>query len=75
MSSLENRLSVFRKLPLRAQLAMIISSKTNKTLNQNKAYIESLEQIHSSCVANATPEAKLAYDKAKKLIIDEKLQN
>ena len=43
MSSLEKRLSVFRKLPLRAQLAMIVSSKTNKTLNQNKAYIESLE--------------------------------
>ena len=73
MSSLEKRLAVFRKLPLRAQLAMIVSSKTNKTLNQNKAYIESLEEIHSSCVANATPSEKLAYDKAKKSIIDEKL--
>ena len=75
MSSLEKRLAVFRKLPLRAQLAMIVSSKINETLSRNKEYIESLEQIHSSSVANATPSEKLAYDKAKKLITDEKLQN
>ena len=70
MSSLENRLTVFRKLPLRAQLAMIVSSKANKTLSQNKSYIERLEEIHNSCVANATREEKLAYDKAKESIID-----
>ena len=70
MSSLEKRLAVFRKLPLRAQLVTIVSSKTNKTLGQNKAYIASLEQVHSSCLANATVEEKLAYDKAKESIID-----
>ena len=70
MSSLEKRLAVFRKLPLRAQLAMIVSSKANKTLGKNKEYIASLEQIHSSCVANATPSEKLAYDKVKKSIIN-----
>ena len=70
MSSLEQRLAVFRKLPLRAQWAMIVSSKTNKTLSQNKEYIESLEEIHGSCVANATPEEKLAYSRAKESIID-----
>ena len=70
MSSLENRLTVFRKLPLRAQLAMIVSSKANKTLSQNKSYIERLEKIHKSCVAKATPEERLAYDKAKESIID-----
>ena len=70
MSSLEKRLAVFGKLPLRAQLAMIVSSKTNKTLNQNEAYIESLEEIHSKCLANATEDEKLAYDKAKESIID-----
>ena len=70
MSSLEKRLAVFRKLPLRGQLAMIVSSKANKTLSQNKEYIASLEQIHGECLANATEEEKLAYDKAKELIID-----
>ena len=75
MSSLEKRLAVFRKLPLRAQLATIVSSKANETLGQNKEYIASLERIHGSCLANATPEEKLAYDKAKESIIDEKLQN
>ena len=70
MSSLEKRLAVFAQLPIKAQWAMIVSSKTNKTLNQNKAYIESLEQIHSSSVANATSEEKLAYFKAKESIAD-----
>lgn len=54
---------------------MIVSSKANETLGKNKEYIASLEQIHGSCVANATPLEKLAYDKAKKSIIDEKLHN
>ena len=70
MSSLEKRLAVFRKLPLRAQLTTIVSSKANETLSQNKAYIASLEEIHSSCLANATPEEKLAYSRAKESIID-----
>ena len=73
MSSLEKRLAVFGKLPIRAQLATIVSSKANETLGQNNEYIASLEQIHAECLANATPEEKQAYSKAKKLIIDEKL--
>jgi hypothetical protein len=66
MSSLEKRLAVFRQLPLRAQLATIASSKANQVLNQNSDYIASLEQIHTECLANATSEDKLAYNKAKK---------
>ena len=46
MSSLEKRLAVFCKLPLRAQLAMITSSKSNSTLSRNWEYIASLEQLH-----------------------------
>ena len=70
MSSLEKRLAVFAQLPIKAQWAMIVSSLANKTLSQNKAYIESLEEIHRSCVANATPEEKLAYSRAKESIAD-----
>ena len=72
MSSLEKRLAVFGKLPLRAQLAMIVSSKANKTLSQNKEYIASLEEIHGSCLTNATEDEKLAYEKAKESIIGQK---
>lgn len=68
MSSLEKRLAVFRQLPLRAQLATIVSSKANQVLNQNSDYIANLEQIHAECLANATPEDKLAYNKAKELL-------
>jgi hypothetical protein len=66
MSSLEKRLAVFRQLPLRAQLATIASSKANQVLNQNSDYLASLEQIHAECLAIATPEDRLAYNKAKK---------
>jgi hypothetical protein len=68
MSSLEKRLAVFRQLPLRAQLATIASSKANQVLNQNSDYIASLEQIHTECLAIATPEDKLAYDKAREFL-------
>ena len=68
MSSMEKRLAVFRQLPLRAQLATITSTKANAVLSKNRAYIASLEQIHAECLAAATPEAKLAYDKAKELL-------
>ena len=68
MSSLEKRLTVFRQLPLRAQLATITSSKANGILNQNQNYIDSLEQIHAECLANATPAEKLAYDKAREML-------
>lgn len=68
MSSLEKRLAVFRKLPLRAQLATITSTKANATLSKNQAYIASLEEIHAQCLVNATPQEKLTYNKAKELL-------
>ncbi|MBE9045350.1 hypothetical protein IQ255_13240 [Pleurocapsales cyanobacterium LEGE 10410] len=68
MSSLEQRLAVFRQLPLRAQLATISSSKANQVLNQNQDYIASLEKIHAESLAAATPEEKLAYNKSKELL-------
>jgi hypothetical protein len=68
MSSLEKRLAVFRQLPLRAQLATIASSKANQVLNQNSVYIASLEQIHAECLAIATSEDRLAYNKARELL-------
>ncbi|MGD1918599.1 MAG: hypothetical protein ACFCAD_06750 [Pleurocapsa sp.] len=68
MSSLEKRLAVFRKLPLRAQLATITSTKANAVLSQNKEYIASLEQIHAECLHVANPEKKATYNKAKELL-------
>ncbi|MGK7937095.1 MAG: hypothetical protein AB4206_15085 [Xenococcaceae cyanobacterium] len=64
MSSLEKRLEVFRKLPLRAQLATILSSKANSVLSQNQNYIASLERIHQECLANATIQAKKIYQQS-----------
>lgn len=61
MSSLEQRLAVFRKLPLRAQLATILSSKANSVLSQNQDYISSLERIHQECLADSTPEQQKIY--------------
>ena len=68
MSSIEKRLAVFRKLPLRAQLATITSTKANATLSKNQTYIASLEEIHAQCLAEATPKDKLLYNKAKELL-------
>ncbi|WP_286194054.1 hypothetical protein [Scytonema millei] len=39
---MENRLAAFRKLPLRAQLALINSTRDNSVLSQNREYIENL---------------------------------
>ena len=64
MSSLEKRLEVFRQLPLRAQLATILSSKANTVLSRNRDYIASLERIHQECLANATPQEKKIYQKS-----------
>ena len=64
MSSLEKRLEVFRQLPLRAQLATILSSKANSVLSQNQEYIASLERIHQECVAAATPQAQKIYQQS-----------
>ena len=61
MSSLEKRLEVFRKLPLRAQLATILSSKANAVLSHDKEYISSLERIHQECLTIATPEQQKIY--------------
>ena len=68
MSSIERRLAVFRKLPLRAQLATITSSKANQILSQKQDYIASLEQIHAESLAAATEQEKLVYQKAKDLL-------
>ncbi len=68
MSSIEKRLAVFRKLPLRAQLATIASTKANPLLSQNHQYVASLEQIHAECLDIATPAEKVAYSKAKQLL-------
>lgn len=64
MSSLEKRLEVFSKLPLRAQLATILSSKANAVLSQNQEYIASLERIHQECLKNATPQAQKIYQQS-----------
>ena len=68
MSSLSQRLAVFRQLPLRAQLATITSTKANSVLSQKHEYIASLEQIHTESLAKATEAEKLVYHKAKDLL-------
>jgi len=68
MASLEQRLAVFRQLPLRAQLATITSTKANNVLSQKHDYIASLEQIHAESLAAATPAEKLTYQKAQDLL-------
>lgn len=68
MSSLEKRLTVFRQLPLRAQLATIAASKSNKVLSQKPDYIASLEKIHAESLAAATEQERITYQKAKYLL-------
>lgn len=68
MASLSQRLAVFRKLPLRAQLATITSTKANSVLSQKHDYIASLEEIHAESLAQATEAEKLVYQKAKDLL-------
>jgi hypothetical protein len=65
MSSLEKRLEAFRQLPLRAQLTLIASTRTNPVLAKNQDYIESLERIHAECVQASTPQQRAEYEKAK----------
>lgn len=65
MSSLEKRLEAFRQLPLRAQLAMISSTRANPVLAKNQEYIESLERVHAECLQTSTPDQQIAYEKAK----------
>lgn len=65
MSSLEKRLEAFRQLPLRAQLAMIASTRANPVLAKNQEYIEGLERVHAECLQTSTPEQRAAYEKAK----------
>lgn len=68
MASIEQRLAVFRKLPLRAQLATITSTKANELLSKNQKYIASLEQIHAECLKSASPEETFVYIKSKDLL-------
>lgn len=65
MSSIEKRLEAFRKLPLRAQLTLIASTRNNLVLSQNNDYIEGLERIHAECLRSSTPEQIAAYEQAK----------
>lgn len=65
MSSLEKRLEAFRQLPLRAQLALISSTRANPVLAKNQEYIECLERIHTECLQMSTLEQQVAYQKAK----------
>jgi hypothetical protein len=68
MSSLSQRLAVFRQLPLRAQLATITATKTNSVLSRKQDYISSLEQIHAESLEKATETEKLVYQQAKDLL-------
>lgn len=65
MSSLEKRLEAFRQLPLRAQLALIASTRSNPVLAENTDYIEGLERVHAECLLSSTPQQKAAYEKAR----------
>lgn len=62
---MEKRLATFRKLPLRAQLALINSTRDNSVLSQNQEYLDNLKRIHAECLNSATPEQKIAYKKAR----------
>lgn len=66
---MEKRLEAFRKLPLRAQLALLASTRSNPVLSQNQEYLKSLERIHAECLNSATLEQKAAYEKAKANLI------
>ncbi|MGQ4647660.1 hypothetical protein [Lyngbya aestuarii] len=70
MSSLEKRLAAFSKLPLRAQLAMIASTRSNPTLAQNQEYLEGLERVHAECLQASTPEQKAVYEKAQEKLLN-----
>lgn len=65
MSSLEKRLDAFRQLPLRAQLALIASTRNNPVLAKNQDYIEGLERVHAECLQASTLQQKAEYEKAK----------
>jgi hypothetical protein len=65
MSSLEKRLDAFRQLPLRAQLALITSTRANPVLGKNQKYLEALEGIHTSCLEASTPQQRAEYERAK----------
>jgi hypothetical protein len=65
MSSLEKRLEAFRQLPLRAQLALIASTRANPVLAKNQEYIAGLERIHAECLETSTSQQRVAYEKAK----------
>ena len=65
MSNLEKRLEAFRQLPLRAQLALIASTRSNPVLVENIKYIEGLERIHAECLLSSTHQQKAAYEEAR----------
>lgn len=65
MSNLEKRLEAFAQLPLRAQVALIASTRSNPVLAQNTEYIEGLDRIHAECLLSSTPQQKATYEKAR----------
>lgn len=65
MSNLQKRLEVFRQLPLRAQIALIASTRSNPVLAENTEYINGLERIHAECLLSSTPQQKADYEKAR----------
>lgn len=65
MLSMEKRLAAFRQLPLRAQLALITSTRNNPVLSQNQEYMANLERIHAECLSSSNLEQKTYYERAK----------
>ena len=61
----EKRLHAFRQLPLRAQFALIASTRANPVLGKNQDYLEALEQIHAECLQALTPQQRAEYENAK----------
>ncbi|MBD2580053.1 hypothetical protein [Oscillatoria sp. FACHB-1406] len=61
MSSLEQRLTVFRQLSLRAQFIFIATSRDNAVLAKDPDYIPQLEAVHQECLKAASPEERKAY--------------
>ncbi|MBC7879999.1 MAG: hypothetical protein H7Y37_01575 [Anaerolineae bacterium] len=57
------RQAVFRRLPLRAQLAFLASTRNNSELAEDTEYLAGLERIHQECLSQASPEQLAQYKK------------
>jgi hypothetical protein len=56
MSDEATRQAVFRRLPLRAQLVFLASTRNNPELAADTEYLANLERIHQECIAQASLE-------------------